>query len=60
MTRHPLALAALEDRALAGRVASGRRLRRRIEIALEVALFAAIAAELWIGVLRSAALYHPL
>lgn len=32
-------------------------LARRLEIAVEVALFALIAAELWIGVLRSAALY---
>ena len=58
MTR--FALAFLEDRALARRVADGRRRRRWVEIALEVVLFAAIAAELWIGVLRSAALYHPL
>lgn len=60
MTDPTLALVALEDPAPARRVASGRRMGWWVAIAIEAALFAAIAAELWIGVLRSAALYHPL
>lgn len=57
MTRPSVALARLED-AVADRIRFARRaLRRWPEIALEVALFIGICVEIWIGVLRSAALY---
>lgn len=57
MTRPSVALARLEDRLAALAQRSVAALRRRPEVAFEVALMLGICAEIWIGVVRSAALY---
>lgn len=58
MTRPSIAIARLED-GLVDRFRRARRaLVRRPEIAFEFALYLGICAEIWIGVVRSASLYH--
>ncbi len=57
MTRPSVAIARLEDRAAALLRTARRHLRLRPEAAFELALFVGICVEIWIGVVRTAALY---
>lgn len=58
MTRPSVLLSRVETNVAAAAGTAIETLRRRPEVAFEIALMAGIVVEIWIGVLRTAALYH--